>query len=451
MRLKLEKIDINYNLYNSPKKNTEYIVLIHGLGLDSTMWDPLIPYLQEYYHILTFDLRGHGTTKGQTDHITWDLLIEDFHTLQSELRLEKFHLVGLGFGGNLAIKFNETYPEKVKKLILTSTYMYFPEVITQKELQKRKNLVTDGNMSELTKNMIHQIVYNLTPETEFLLLMAYAKVEQTTYFNLLKMLAETVKLDDLRHIDKEVLLIQGDKDPLFPTQQNNLYQNYLKNSVNYIVPNSSNLVPLDNPSSFITLVGHFIKEGINGNFNAIMEQEFTNNYEDLLLKPFNTFEINILNGFSVKYKGVAVEGKWNQRKAKNLLAYLAYHNPSTREDLIEEFWRENDLNSAKNNLRVALNHLKRILQKHNLESHLQIGRDQISLVGDISFDLSNYMHLLQVCSVEINPIRKKALFDELSHLYQERMFLDMYDDWLLSIQQEIDIRIHAISKLMKKR
>jgi pimeloyl-ACP methyl ester carboxylesterase len=446
MHLKLEKININYTLYNSPKKNTDYIVLIHGLGLDSSMWEPLIPSLQDHYHILTFDMRGHGATVGQTDHITWDLLIEDFYSLTSKLQLSEFHLAGLGFGGNLAVKFNEKYPEKVKKIILTSTYMYFPENITKKELQKRKKLVTDGNMSELSKNMIHQIVHNLTPELELLLWKAYGKVEQKTYFNLLKMLAETVSLEDLRNIDKEVLLIQGDKDPLFPIQQTNLYQSYLKDSVSYIVPNSSNLVPLDNPSSFSTLVGHFIKEGNNGNFNTIMEQEFTNNIEDLLSNSFETLEINIINGFSVKYQGVEVEGKWNQRKAKNLLAYLAYHNPSTREDLIEEFWGENDLSSAQNNLRVSLNHLKRILREHHLESHLQIERDHISLSGDISFDLFNYMHLLQVCSAEINPLRKRALYEELIHLYQERMFLDMYDEWLLSIQQEIDARIYTLTR-----
>src|SRR5690606_7945915 len=362
-----------------------------------------------------------------------------------KLQLNEFHLAGLGFGGNLSVKFNEKYPEKVKKIILTSTYMYFPENITKKELQKRQKLVTDGNMSELSKNMIHQIVHNLTPEIELLLWKAYEKVDQKTYFNLLKMLAETVSLEDLRNIDKEVLLIQGDKDPLFPIQQTNLYQSYLKDAVSYTVPNSSNLVLLDNPSSFSTLVGNFIKEGNNGNFTTIMEQEFTNNIEDLFSNSFETLEINIINGFSVKYQGVEVEGKWNQRKAKNLLAYLAYHNPSTREDLIEEFWGENDLSSAQNNLRVSLNHLKRILREHHLESHIQIERDHISLSGDISFDLANFMHLLQVCTVEINPVRKRALYDELIHLYQERMFLDMYDEWLLSIQQDIDARIYALS------
>jgi pimeloyl-ACP methyl ester carboxylesterase len=449
MRLKVKKIDINYHLYYSPKENTDYIVLIHGMGLDSTMWEPLIPCLQKYYHILTFDMRGHGTTKGQADPLTWDILLEDFHLLISELNLDKFHLIGLGFGGNLAVKFNEQYPEKVKKIILTSVYMYFPENITQKELQKRKKLVTDGDMSELSKNMIHQIVHNLTPEKELLLMKAYAKVEQRTYFNYFKLVADTVSLDDLRSIDKEVLLIQGDKDPLFPIQQTNLYQSYLKKSISYIVPNSSNLVPLDNSNSFTTLVGHFIKEGISGNFNSIMEQEFVNNIEELISDSFTTLEINIINGFSVKYKGVEVEGKWNQRKAKNLLAYLAYHNPSTREDLIEEFWKENDLSSAQNNLRVALNHLKRILRANNLESYLQIGREYISLDGNIYFDLANFIQPLQACSVEIDPIRKKELFDELILFYQKRMFLDMYDDWLLNIQHEIDEKIQLIADSIK--
>jgi pimeloyl-ACP methyl ester carboxylesterase len=445
MQLKLKKIDIHYKLYNSPKDNTDYLILIHGLGLDLTMWERLIPCLQEHFNILSFDIRGHGTTKAETSNITWDTLVEDFHSLITTLHIPKFHIAGLGFGGNLGIKFLEKYPEKVDKIILTSVYMYFPKQLTEMEIQKRKQLITDGKMSELAKNMIHQISYNLTPEKELLLTKAYEKVDQTTYFNFFEMLARTVSLEDLRTINNEVLLIQGDKDPLFPIQQTNLYQINLEKSLSYVVPNSSNLVPLDSPHTFCTLVGNFIKEGISHNFNSVIEQEFVNKIDELLSKSFNTLEISIINGFSVKYKGKNITDKWNQRKAKNLLAYLAYHNTTTREALINEFWGESDLVSAKNNLRVALNHLKSILQHHELECYLKIDRENISLVGDISFDLTNYMQLLYVYRAEKDPATKKALFNELIHDYRDRMFVGFYDDWLFTIQEEIDRQFLTIT------
>lgn len=449
MHLQLENIRIHYNLYNSPKNDTDYLILFHGLGLDLTIWEAIIPELQEYYHVVTFDIRGHGETVGPSDQITWDVLLEDLNSLITALSIHSFHVIGHGFGGNLAIKYMEKYPKMVKKLILISVYMYFPKAIIKSEIGRRKAHVTNGKLSQLSKNVIQQFCHNLTPDKEILFTNAYDKVDQNSYFHLLQMLIETVSLDDLRKIDKEVLLIQGEEDPLFPIQQTNLYQNFLANSASYIMPNSSNLVPLDNPSSFITLVSHFIKKGISKSFTSILKQEFTDTFDHLVSQSINTLEINIINGFSVKSKGIVIEDKWNQRKAKNLLAYLAYHNPSTREELIDEFWRESDLISAKNNLRVALNHLKRILQNHNLESHLEIRRENICLVGDISFDLSELLQSLHMCEAETNLIRKKSFFHELLRSYNERIVIDLYDDWLINIEQEIEVRLQNISRSLQ--
>lgn len=446
--MEVNDIQIHYQLYNSQKANSEYIIFFHGLGLDLTIWDAIIPYLKEHYNIITFDMRGHGKTKADTSNITWDVLITDLNEFITALNIPKFHAVGLGFGGNLALKYLERYPKKIEKIILTSVYMYFPKHIAERELQKRKQLVSNGKMSDFSTSMIHQICYNLTPKNELLLQKAYNRTDQETYFKLFEMLVKTVSIDELNNIDREVLLIQGEKDPLYPIQQTNLYQTYLNKSTSYsyAVPYSSNLVPLDSPYIFATLILNFLKQGASNSITAIIEQELLNTLDDLLSNSFNTLEINIINGFSVKFRGSDITDKWNQRKAKNLLAYLAYHKHSTREALINEFWGESDLDSAKNSLRVALNHLKSILQHHGLNCYLRIKRENISLVGDISFDLTNYMQLLYACETETDWNRKKSLYNELVIQYKERMFIDFYDDWLFRIQEEIDEQLDKIAQ-----
>lgn len=451
MQMELDTIRIHYKLYNSPKQHTEYIVFIHGLGLDLTIWEPIIPCLQDHFHILTYDLRGHGETSLDDTNINWDVLINDLHSLVSKLGISKFHLLGLGFGGNLAIKYLKQFPEKVSRLILTSVYMYFPEDTTNKEIAKRKHLVSHGNMIQLSKNLIHQICFNLTPKRELLLTKAYNKVDLKTYFHLLELLSKTVSVEELQEIDQEVLLLQGDRDPLFPVQQTNLYQTYLKNSVSYIVPNSSNIVSLDNPYFYGMIVGHFIEKGISSSFTTILEELLTKKILDSHPTPHRTLGIKIMNGFRVTYKGQEIEDKWNQRKAKNILAYLAYHNPCTREELINAFWGESDLVSAKNSLRVALNHLKNILSDHDLENFLHIERENISLIGDISLDLSDYIRSLRICLKEKDVKRKLALYEELVPQYKDRLFIDLYDDWLLEVQMEIDTLIHTISENVQQK
>ncbi|MBY3618475.1 alpha/beta fold hydrolase [Acinetobacter sp. CUI P1] len=44
------------------------ILIIHGAGMNLRSWDLIVPYLQQHYHILRYDLRGHGLSdKGQTN------------------------------------------------------------------------------------------------------------------------------------------------------------------------------------------------------------------------------------------------------------------------------------------------------------------------------------------------------------------------------------------------
>ena len=53
------------------------IILIHGLGLDHSMWDPQIPEFSRSYQVIVYDLRGHGRS-GSLDHpYSIDLLADD--------------------------------------------------------------------------------------------------------------------------------------------------------------------------------------------------------------------------------------------------------------------------------------------------------------------------------------------------------------------------------------
>ncbi|MFD2045243.1 alpha/beta fold hydrolase [Ornithinibacillus salinisoli] len=451
MYLTLHDIKINYNVYPSSKNNAEYLVMIHGLGLDLTTWGFLTPHLQNHFNIVLFDIRGHGKTTGNEDNITWDILVDDFNRLINHLNIERFHIVGLGFGGNLGLKIEEYYPNKVQKLILASVFMHFPESITKKEIERRKSLLTSGKMSKLAKQMIPQICVSLTPEKENLLIEAYRNINQITYYELFKMLTETVSLKDLNHIENEVLLIQGDRDPLFPIQQTSLYQNNLKQSVSYVVPNSSNLVFLDNPTTFLFLIIHFIEKGISDSFSHVIEEQFSQSleiyYPDLSDEPL---EINVLHDFTVTYKGQKIVDKWNQRKAKNLLAYLAFHKNTTREQLMNEFWYESNLTQAQNSLRVALNHLRSIFKRHNLDRFLTINREDVALTGNISCDLTNYMQKLEVCWIEKDFTQKEKFYDDLIWQSDQKLVIPLYDDWIVEVQRKIDLLFEQISEDLER-
>jgi 3-oxoadipate enol-lactonase len=93
----------------------EPVVLIHGLGLDASMWDPQWPALQQNFRAIRYDVRGFGASTvpdgpySQTD----DLL-----GLLEFLDARPAHVIGLSMGGRIALRFALDHPDAVRSLTL---------------------------------------------------------------------------------------------------------------------------------------------------------------------------------------------------------------------------------------------------------------------------------------------------------------------------------------------
>ncbi|KAF2169452.1 hypothetical protein M409DRAFT_36169 [Zasmidium cellare ATCC 36951] len=97
------------------------LVLIHGLGASLEYYMPLIETakLAETHRVIIYDLEGHGLTPVSTySAATLDSYVADLSALVSALKITSFSLTGWSLGGLIAMRFAETYPAQVQKLIL---------------------------------------------------------------------------------------------------------------------------------------------------------------------------------------------------------------------------------------------------------------------------------------------------------------------------------------------
>jgi 3-oxoadipate enol-lactonase len=93
----------------------EPVVLLHGFGLDASMWDPQWPVLQRGFRAIRYDLRGFGGSSlpnGAYSH-SGDLL-----GLLDYLGARPAHVIGLSMGGRMALRFALDHPNAVKSLTL---------------------------------------------------------------------------------------------------------------------------------------------------------------------------------------------------------------------------------------------------------------------------------------------------------------------------------------------
>ncbi|MEO0619232.1 MAG: alpha/beta fold hydrolase [Pseudomonadota bacterium] len=99
------------------------ILFIHGLGMAHMYWQPQLVALAERYHLIAYDLLGHGESPPPDDDVTLDDLVDQAHGLLHDLGVQTAHIVGHSMGGLIATGFALAHPQASLSLsVLNSVY-----------------------------------------------------------------------------------------------------------------------------------------------------------------------------------------------------------------------------------------------------------------------------------------------------------------------------------------
>src|SRR6185312_14096995 len=93
------------------------VILIHGFGLDMRMWDPQIGPLAARFRVVRYDCRGFGAS-GPFDPGVPYTHAGDLVALLDHLGIGDAVLVGLSFGGRVALQAALAAPDRVRGLAL---------------------------------------------------------------------------------------------------------------------------------------------------------------------------------------------------------------------------------------------------------------------------------------------------------------------------------------------
>ncbi|MGE5384722.1 MAG: alpha/beta fold hydrolase [Betaproteobacteria bacterium] len=110
-----------YAYYEMANPGKPKMLLLHGMVVESHCFEKLAAFFKDDYHLLFLDLKGHGKSGNGTSYdesYTNDAIARDFLAFYQAVIQEPFHLVGYSLGGQYAIKFAGTFPDKVKSLVL---------------------------------------------------------------------------------------------------------------------------------------------------------------------------------------------------------------------------------------------------------------------------------------------------------------------------------------------
>ena len=101
------------------------VVLIHGVGADLEMWEPVAERLAPAHDVVRYDMLGHGASAKPLGPYRLDDFVDQLRRLVDALGVERFVLAGFSMGGLVAQELYARFPEKVAALALVCTSAAF--------------------------------------------------------------------------------------------------------------------------------------------------------------------------------------------------------------------------------------------------------------------------------------------------------------------------------------
>src|ERR671931_1507145 len=92
---------------------TTPIVLIHGSPFNHQMWNSQRDVLKKNFHVIAYDIRGHGKSDVGDGRYTIELFVDDLIELLNYLKIDKTILCGFSVGGYIALRAIERNPERL--------------------------------------------------------------------------------------------------------------------------------------------------------------------------------------------------------------------------------------------------------------------------------------------------------------------------------------------------
>jgi len=254
---------INGNImYYEVHGKGEPLVLIQGFTGGASAWGMQVHAFKKHYQVIIFDNRGVGRSGRSKEPYTMKTMAADVTGLLDHLGINKAHILGLSMGGMVAQETAISYPLRVGKLILCSTFA-LRDLPASYELQQaagvpqpRPNIdIQDMDLDSLMTYLI-STAYNVPfYRALFLLLMKMNKksIDSKGIFDQARALSTHSTLDRLHLIQSPTLVMTGTGDRLVSPLHSDILASRIPGAKLVKVPGGSH-------AFFFEMSGTFNKE-----------------------------------------------------------------------------------------------------------------------------------------------------------------------------------------------
>jgi pimeloyl-ACP methyl ester carboxylesterase len=256
---------LHYSTYTNTKSKL-WVTFVHGAGGSSSIWFKQIREFSKHFNVLMVDLRGHGKSKRSflnafKKKYTFTSIAQDIVDVLDKEKIKSSHFVGISLGTILIRQIAETYPTRIKSMVMAGAIM---------KLNVRSQiLMRFGNLfkSIVPYLWIYRLfAYIIMPkknhkESRILFVREAKKLYKKEFMRWYKLTSDLNPLLKLfRQIDIKIptLYLMGSEDYMFLPSIKQISKSQKLSQLS-VVENSGHVVNVDQPTEFNNRAISFIR------------------------------------------------------------------------------------------------------------------------------------------------------------------------------------------------
>jgi pimeloyl-ACP methyl ester carboxylesterase len=245
-------VAIHYEVHGPENNTAPAILLSHGYGATSRMWDGQVAAFAARYRVILWDMRGHDQSGNPTDPALYSqaLTVGDMAAVLDACGVERAIIGGLSLGGVMSLAFHLAHPERVRALLLCDTGPGFRNPEARRQWNERaearaRDLETRGLVAALgggaeTRLGRHRSAIGLAGAARGMLAQEDSRL-----------------IDSLPRIAVPTLVLVGSEDKNFLAAADYMAAK-IPGAQKVVIPGAGHAANLDQPEAFNRAVSAFL-------------------------------------------------------------------------------------------------------------------------------------------------------------------------------------------------
>ena len=260
-KIAINGIQVYYEQHGWDNENAGVLVLSNGILMSTASWAYQTPVLSQHYRLLLYDCRGQWQSDHPPGPYTMEQHADDLAALLDALGVDRAHIAGISYGGEISLVFALKYPARTRSLIVSSAVSHVDPLLSG----LTASWITAAKAKD--PDLLFEVTYPVNFSEAWIAAnqaaldaarVRYATLDFDALLQLLRCFSQLNITQDLHAISAPAMVIVGEQDILKPRKYAEIIAREIPGAELAVIPYAGHAACWEQPGVFNALVLGFL-------------------------------------------------------------------------------------------------------------------------------------------------------------------------------------------------